>query len=279
MSKPKSKSTSEAIHPAGVTVGMPDKEYFAIPALSASYLKKFRVSPLRAQASLFAGSAATDLGSFIHASLLSPSELSNFACLPTTGEGSKTARADWKKQNPDGILLSPAQMDWGNATIEKLKKHTDFVNVSNHPDVLKEVVLQCKHPKFGFPMKAKLDLFIPCTHIGDIKTFGSDMTKRALFYRIVDSGYDLQLAHYRRMVQMIYNRTPDMMELYFAETETVNHSSAGDVCTVSIDDGWLAMAEMKLDGLYEQYADCLESGVYPGVNFGKKLTLSLGEKF
>jgi len=274
MSKPKSKSTP-IIHPAGVTVGMPDKEYFAIPALSASYLKKFRVSPLRAQTDDFDGSAATDLGSFIHASLLSPSELSNFACLPTTGEGSKTARAEWKKQNPDGILLSPAQMDNGQVVIEKLRKHPEFAYVNAHPDVLKEVVLQCKHPKFGFPMKAKLDMFIPCTTIGDIKTFGSELTKKALFYRIVDSGYDLQLAHYRRMVQMIYNRTPDMMELYFCETETAGH----DVCTVSLDDGWLAMAEMKLDGLYEQYADCLESGVYPGVNFGKKLTLSLGEKF
>jgi hypothetical protein len=275
MSKPKSKSTSEIIHPAGVTVGMPDKEYFAIKALSASFLKKFRVSPLRAQTDDFDGSAATDLGSFIHASLLSPSELSNFACLPTTGEGSKKAREAWKLENPEGVLLSPSQMDNGHSVIEKLKKHTDFIGVSNHPEVLKEVVLQCKHPKFGFPMKAKLDLFIPCTTIGDIKTFGSEMTKRVLYYRIIESGYDLQLAHYRRMVQMIYNRTPDTMELYFAETETAGH----DVCTVSIDDGWLAMAEMKLDGLYEQYADCLESGVWPGVNYGKKLTLSLGEKF
>ena len=275
MSKPKSKSQSETIHPAGVTVGMPDKEYFAIKALSASFLKKFRVSPLRAQTDDFDGSAATDLGSFIHASLLSPSELSNFACLPTTGEGSKKAREAWKLENPDGVLLSPSQMDNGHSVIEKLKKHTDFIGVSTHDDVLKEVVLQCKHPKFGFPMKAKLDLFIPCTTIGDIKTFGSEMTKRVLYYRIIESGYDLQLAHYRRMVQMIYNRTPDTMELYFAETETAGH----DVCTVSIDDGWLAMAEMKLDGLYEQYADCLESGVWPGVNYGKKLTLSLGEKF
>lgn len=275
MSKPKSKSTSETIHPAGVTVGMPDKEYFAIKALSASFLKKFRVSPLRAQTDDFDGSAATDLGSFIHASLLSPSELSNFACLPTTGEGSKKAREAWKTENPDGVLLSPSQMDNGHSVIEKLKKHTDFIGVSSHDDVLKEVVLQCKHPKFGFPMKAKLDLFIPCSTIGDIKTFGSEMTKRVLYYRIIESGYDLQLAHYRRMVQMIYNRTPDTMELYFAETETAGH----DVCTVSIDDGWLAMAEMKLDGLYEQYADCLESGVWPGVNYGKKLTLSLGEKF
>ena len=275
MSKPKSKSTSETIHPAGVTVGMPDTEYFAIKALSASFLKTFRVSPLRAQTDDFDGSAATDLGSFIHASLLSPSELSNFACLPTTGEGSKKAREAWKTENPDGVLLSPSQMDNGHSVIEKLKKHTDFIGVSSHDDVLKEVVLQCKHPKFGFPMKAKLDLFIPCTTIGDIKTFGSEMTKRVLYYRIIESGYDLQLAHYRRMVQMIYNRTPDTMELYFAETETAGH----DVCTVSIDDGWLAMAEMKLDGLYEQYADCLESGVWPGVNYGKKLTLSLGEKF
>jgi hypothetical protein len=275
MSKPKSKSTSENIHPAGVTVGMPDKEYFAINALSASYLKKFRVSPLRAQTDDFDGSAATDLGSFIHASLLSPSELSNFACLPTTGEGSKNARAAWKQANPDGVLLSPAQMDNGNAVIEKLKKHPEFAAVASHPDVLKEVVLQCKHPKYGFPMKAKLDLFIPCTTIGDVKTFGSEMTKRALYYRIIESGYDLQLAHYRRMVQIIYNRTPDVMELYFGETETPGH----DACTVSIDEGWLAMAEMKMDGLYEQYADCLESGVWPGVNYGKKLTLSLGEKF
>lgn len=275
MSKPKSKSTSENIHPAGVTVGMPDKEYFAINALSASFLKKFRVSPLRAQTDDFDGSAATDLGSFIHASLLSPSELSNFACLPTTGEGSKNARAAWKQANPDGVLLSPAQMDNGNAVIEKLKKHPEFAAVASHPDVLKEVVLQCKHPKFGFPMKAKLDLFIPCTTIGDVKTFGAEMTKRALYYRIIESGYDLQLAHYRRMVQIIYNRTPDVMELYFGETETPGH----DACTVSIDEGWLAMAEMKMDGLYEQYADCLESGVWPGVNYGKKLTLSLGEKF
>jgi len=276
MSKSKSKTEpSTSTLPAGVTVGMRDKDYFAIPALSASFLKKFRVSPLRAKTDDFDGSAATDLGSFIHASLLSPSELENFACLPTTGEGAKKARDSWKAANPDGVLLSPSAKENGDAVIEKLKKHADFIEVSQHPDVLKEVVLQCKHPRFGFDMKAKLDLFIPCSTIGDIKTFGQEMTKRALYYRIIESGYDLQLAHYRRMVQIIFNRTPDKMELYFGETETAGH----DVCTVSIDEGWLALAETKLDGLYAEYADCLEADVWPGINHGKKLTLSLGDKF
>ena len=276
MSKSKSKTEpSTSTLPAGVTIGMRDKDYFAIPALSASFLKKFRVSPLRAKTDDFDGSAATDLGSFIHASLLSPSELENYACLPTTGEGAKKARDSWKAANPDGVLLSPSAKENGDAVIEKLKKHTDFIDVSQHPDVLKEVVLQCKHPRFGFDMKAKLDLFIPCSTIGDIKTFGQEMTKRALYYRIIESGYDLQLAHYRRMVQIIYNRTPDKMELYFGETETAGH----DVCTVSIDEGWLALAETKLDGLYAEYADCLESDVWPGINHGKKLNLSLGDKF
>lgn len=275
MSKSKSKTQPTNNLPAGVTVGMRDKDYFAIPALSASFLKKFRVSPLRAKTDDFDGSAATDLGSYIHASLLSPAELENFACLPTTGEGAKKARDAWKAANPDGVLLSPSAKENGDALISRLRVHPEFAEVAGHDDVLKEVVLQCKHPRFGFDMKAKLDLFIPCSVIGDIKTYGQEMTKRALYYRVIESGYDLQLAHYRRMVQIIFNQTPERLELYFGETETAGH----DACTVSLDEGWLALAEHKLDGLYAEYADCLESDVWPGINHGKKLTLSLGDKF
>lgn len=275
--KTKPSQPTQSSTPAGVTVGMRDKDYFAIPAVSSTFLKKMRVSPYKAKHDDFDGSAATDLGSYIHAFLLSPAELENFACLPTTGEGSKKAREAWKAENPEGVLLTPKQKETADDIIPKILNLPEFASIHGDAEVLKEVVLQAKHPKYGYDMKAKLDLFVPCRRIGDIKTFGSEITKKSLYWRVIDSGYDIQLAHYRRMVQYIYGETPDNMELYFAESST--DTAIHDVCTVSLDDGWLALAEMKLDGLYEEYDRCLQSGVWPGFNYGKKVTLSLGEKF
>ena len=227
MSK-KSKSKPSINH------GVPAKDYHAIDAINASFLKKLAVSPLYAHTDKFDGSKAADFGSYIHALALDPSELANFACLPTTGEGAKKARDAWKAANPDGILLSPSEMEKGKAILEKLNNHPEFVEMKSAKDYASEVTLLCEHPTYGFPMKARLDMYAPGYGVGDIKTFGSPITKKALFWRVRDSGYDVQFAHYRRMLQLCGESTPDLMEFYFCETET----DGLDIVTVSLDEGW-----------------------------------------
>jgi hypothetical protein len=48
--------------------------------------------------------------------------------------------------------------------------------------------------------------------------------------------------------------------------------------TVSLDEGWLAHAEHRLDEYYRLVNECRTSGVWPGANYGKKITLTLGEQ-
>jgi hypothetical protein len=256
--------------------GLSFAEYKKNTGVNASYLKKFNVSPLFAETDTFESSAATDLGNYVHALTIDQGTLENFACLPTTGEGSKTARAKWRDEHPDGVLLSPSQMEQGKATADKLKAFPYFAEVMGRSGIDTEVTLFCEHPKYGWPMKARIDILAMDgeeIYLGDVKTYGKALTKKQLFWDIRDRGYDLQLAHYRRCLQIVLNKSPKEMALYFAETETAAH----DCAKVILDEGWLAHAELRLDEYYRLYNECHESGVYPGFNFGQPLTLTLGD--
>jgi hypothetical protein len=264
MKKPKSQ----------IILDLPFEEYKKNPGVNASFLKKFVVSPLYAKTDTFESSAATDLGNYVHALLIDRSSLNNFAVLPTTGEGSRKARDEWKKNNPNGILLSPSAMETGKACADSLIAYPPYKELVD----LKfdsEVTLYTEHPKYGFPMKARIDILHRGKEmiLGDIKTYGKPFTKKSLFWDIRERGYDLQLVHYRRMLQMVLNDSPAEMALYFVETETAAH----DCVKVTIDEGWLSLAEHRLDQYYEQYAMCYDSGVYPPFNYGKPLNLSLGD--
>jgi hypothetical protein len=259
-----------------IVFDLPFTEYKKNPGVNASFLKKFSVSPLFASTDEFESSAATDLGNYVHSLLIDKGTLGNYACLPTTGEGSKNARAQWRKDNPNGILLSPSAMEQGKATAESLSRYPYYQELLDQGDVKNEVTLFCKHPRYGFPMKARIDILVQKKDkmwLGDIKTFGNPLTKKALFWGIRDRGYDIQLAHYRRCLQIVLNASPEEMALYFVETETAAH----DACKVTLDEGWLAHAEHRLDEYYRIYNDCYESEVFPGFNFGKPLNLTLGE--
>lgn len=263
-------TTSQIIHDLSFA------DYKKNPGVNASFLKKFAVSPLYAKTDTFESSAATDLGNYVHALLIDRGTLDNFACLPTTGEGSKTARAKWREEHPDGVLLSPSQMEQGKATAESLANYPYYDELLKRGKVDTEVTIFVKHPKYGFPMKARIDILVTDgdkMYLGDVKTYGKPLTKKQLFWDIRDRGYDIQLAHYRRCLQIALNRSPEEMALYFAETESAAHDS----CKVILDEGWLAHAELRLDEYYRIYNECYESDVYPGFNFGKPLTLSLGD--
>jgi len=264
-----------------IVSGLPFAEYKKNPGVNASFLKKFNVSPKHAVEDVFEGNDATDLGSYIHALALDPSSLSQFNCMPTTGEGSRTARAIWLKENPEGILLSPKQMENGKACAQVIKEYDLFREFVSMDGYEPEVTILTEHPKYGFPMKARIDMLVRNEDgiwIGDVKSFGGSnnsnaMTKKSLFYCIRDRGYDLQLVHYRRCIQQVLNRTPEAMYLFFVETGTPGH----DRIRVELDEGWLAHAEMRLDEYYRIYNDCWLSGVYPGINFGSPLKLTLGD--
>jgi hypothetical protein len=257
--------------------GLPSKEYRSRPGANASFLKKFAISPLYAANDDFESSAATDLGEYIHALTIDPASLENFACLPTTGEGSKKAREAWRAEHPDGVLLSPSAMENGKAAAASLKSYPYFGELMSMDGIDTEVSLFCKHPKYGFPMKARIDILANPKDgsiiIGDVKSYGKPLTKKTLFWDIRDRGYDIQLVHYRRCLQIIENRSPDEMALYFVESETKAH----DCVKVTLDEGWLAHAEHRLDEYYRIYNECQESGVYPGFNFGSPLHLTLGD--
>jgi len=250
------------------------EEYKKNPGVNASFLKKFAISPLYAKTDTFESSAATDLGNYVHALLIDRGSLSNFAVLPSTGEGSRKAREEWKRNNPSGILVSPSSMVTGKECADALLTYPPYAELVKL-GFDSEVTLYAQHPKYGFPMKARIDILHRGKEmiLGDIKTYGKPLTKKSLFWDLRDRGYDLQLVHYRRMLQIVTGESPSEMALYFVETETNSH----DCVKVTLDEGWLAHAEMRLDEYYRLYNDCYESDVFPGFNFGKPLNLTLGD--
>ena len=174
-------------------VAMPDKEYFAMEALSNSGMKKILQSPLHFKRgdSDFSESKAMRLGTAVHQLLLEPDHVNVKVWTEGAGLTSKEAKA-FIEDHPAHRVVTQKEYETAEKIRETLMDNEIINGIISHPGAKKEIVGLVETD--GVKKKAKADLLNESLGLLlDLKTTGDlHNFERSIFkYR-----YDLQEAFY-----------------------------------------------------------------------------------
>lgn len=182
--------------PPGVYRDIPADQYHALPYVSSSVLKKFRVNPASALLSV-EQTPAMVLGSASHVYSLEGDEafLSGFAVAPSgIDKRTKDGKDKWAKfesSNTGKSLLTPDQFTDVVGIDKSLRSHplASILLKRGTP----ELTLIWDDPETGLRMKARIDLDPQRGALIDYKTC-ADVAK--FDRQIVALNYSIQAAHY-----------------------------------------------------------------------------------
>lgn len=245
--------------------GMPEEEYHAHPALSASGMKQLLRSPKHYLQSRNerVEKPAFDVGHAAHALVLGvgapivevPEDmLASNGALSTTRakEFVANARAEGNVPlKPDTFLRVRGMADAVLANpkaraILELPRYT-------------EVSLFALDPETGMPLRGRLDILAGAL-CGDVKTT-PDVREYKLRGVIQDFGYDVQGEVYRLLMQVVLGVDPEPVQLIFVEKE-----APFEVRVVKLGEGWQAGGHARMRKAIEIFQSCVEFGVWPGAD-------------
>lgn len=243
---------------------MPEDEYHAHPALSASGMKVLLRSPKHFRFARTANQKPKtefDVGHAVHARTLGvgmpiveiPSRLLSGANMAIQSAAAK----DWvEKARVDGqVPLKPrdylAVTKASDAVLTNEKARRVF-EVAPH----REVSLFAEDETTGVQLRGRIDLL--GSVLADLKT-AADISTRKITTAVVDLGYDVSAAVYRELVRRVLGYDPGPMHLVFVEKEPPY-----DVRVVRLAGGWEVTGESKMRGAIDLFSWCTEQGVWPG---------------
>jgi len=192
-----STATEPTLSP-GIHRNIPAEDYFAVRAVSATFLKRFLLdTPAHAKAMidglLDEDTSAMSKGTALHAALLEPDLFaSSFVIGPEVARNTKEWKA-FAAQHPGRELFKPSEMQdiigmrdalWSDPYCAKAIKACDE----------RELTIIWTDKETGVLCKARIDLYSTrSAMLLDVKTTGdlSRFDKTAF-----DQGYDIQIAHY-----------------------------------------------------------------------------------
>lgn len=241
---------------------MSGKDYFSLPYVNQSYLKRFLKSPFHAKHDYHgAPTAAQIMGTQFETLLLEPNEFSQrYISAPTyefdgrKAEG-KAERAAFQVLaegreiiNPDdqAILLEMFKATHADKTAQQL-----FNDGHAQPVLIWE-------DELGFWCKARLD-WLPAAIsnlIVDVKTTRCADPKE-LQRDVLKYGYHLQEAFYRRGWSHIFGNVPDFVFSFHEKPKSADEKAVPPVI-IELTREWRAVAEreiVKLMELHKQYRD------------------------
>lgn len=246
--------------------GMPEEEYHAHPALSASGMKQLLRSPLHYQQSraVRIEKPAFDVGHAAHGVVLgvgAPIEQIDQKLLSADGGiRSNAAKADVDRIRAEGkIPLKPE-------TYLKVRAMADSILANPKARALlemdgyTEVSLFAIDPETGVPLRGRLDRLAGSRCL-DVKTT-PDVRQHKLRAVISDFGYDVQGEVYRLLVQLVLDVDPDPVQLIFVEKE-----APYEVRVVQLGEGWQAGGFARMRRAIEVFASCVEFGIWPGDDY------------
>jgi hypothetical protein len=245
--------------------GMPEEDYHAHPALSASGMKQLLRSPLHYQQSraVRVEKPAFDVGHAAHGLVLgvgAPIEQIDASLLSADGGiRSNAAKADVERIRAEGkIPLKPE-------TYVKVRAMADSILANPKARALleldgyTEVSLFAVDPETGVPLRGRLDR-LAGSRCFDVKTT-NDVRMHKLRALIYEFGYDVQGETYRLLVQLVLGVDPEPVELIFVEKE-----APYEVRVVRLGDGWQAGGFARMRRAIEVFASCVEFGIWPGAD-------------
>jgi hypothetical protein len=245
--------------------GMPEEEYHAHPALSASGMKQILRSPkhyLQSRA-VRIEKPAFDVGHATHALVLGvgapiievPADmLASNGALSTTRakEFVATARAEGK------VPLKPETFQRVNGSVESVLANPKARKLLERPGYT-EVSLFARDPQTGVPLRGRLDRLAGQTII-DVKTTVDVQTH--VIRRVVESlNYDLSMETYRFLHELVTGEVAEPAVLIFVEKE-----APFDVRVVRLGDEWIDGGWRKIRQAIETYRTCIEAESWPGVD-------------
>lgn len=243
---------------------MPEEEYHAHPALSASGMKVLLRSPKHfrlARTENRAPRTEFDVGHAAHALVLGVGmPIVEFPAHLLSGKNmaiqSNAAKAwEQKARDEQKVPLKPA-------AFQAVKRMSEAVLANPkarrllEPAGWSEVSLFAQDPATGVQERGRIDRLGP--HLVDFKT-AADISDRKVTTAIVELGYDISAAVYRSLVQLVLGYDPGPMHLIFVEKDPPY-----DVRVVVLDGGWEITGEAQMRAALDEFARCSERGEWPG---------------
>ncbi|MDF2916593.1 MAG: hypothetical protein K0S70_810 [Microbacterium sp.] len=245
--------------------GMPEEEYHAHPALSASGMKQILRSPkhyLQSRAERVE-KPEFDVGHAVHALVLGvgapivevPADmLASNGALSTTRAKEFVAQA----RSEGKVPLKPATFQRVNGSVESVLGNPKARRLLERPGYT-EVSLFARDPETDVPLRGRLDRLAGQTII-DVKTTVDVQTH--VLRRVVESfNYDLSMETYRFLHELVTGEVAEPAVLVFVEKE-----APFDVRVVRLGDEWIDGGWRKMRKAIATYRECITSSVWPGVD-------------
>jgi hypothetical protein len=115
----------------------------------------------------------------------------------------------------------------------------------------------------GLRTRGRADVITEDGEIGDVKTTIKGLDDRALQALVEDRCYDMQGEMYRTLFELCKGHTAEPVTLIVVEK-----NPPYDCRPVVLDDEWIEGGWAKLRLALDRYRDCVEAGVWPGVDGG-----------
>lgn len=244
---------------------MPEEEYHAHPALSASGMKVLLRSPKHFRLSRTENRARTefDVGHAVHCRVLGvglPIVEIPFGILASNGAVStKEAKAFVADARAEGkVPLKPATFAEVVRASDAVLANAKAKSLLERPGFT-ELSLFAEDPSTGVKLRSRLDRLTADGLLIDLKST-TDVRPRKITNAVVDFGYDLSAAVYRHVVELVTGEAPSPMHLIFVEKDAPH-----DVRVVKLaDPAWQVGGEAKMRAAIDLFAWCSEQGVWPG---------------
>jgi len=244
----------------GIYDDLPADQYHADPAYSFSAIKQAMRSPAHLKAWLTAPPEQTPamrLGTLTHLAVLQPDLFaSTTAVAPIVDRRTKEGKSIWEQfqaQNTGKEIITNDEREQLTAMRDSVRIHPAASALLGEGTAEVSVFNQCAET--GLPLKARMD-WVRENAIVDLKTT-EDASPAGFAKSVSNYRYDLQAAHYRRMLKL-QGRGDLPFYLIAVEKE-----APFAVAVYRLDEGDLTLADMQMQQQLRAIASCCEFNSWP----------------
>jgi hypothetical protein len=249
----------------GVIPVLDERLYHADPALSSTGARKLLESPAKFRYAMDHPQPhkdAFDLGTAVHTKVLGvgsgviaypPEHLT-----PSGAVSTKAATVEWlsAKRAEGFVVVTPGQAAAADGMSEAILAHSTARAVfeqDGHP----EVSVFGTDPETGVEMRARFDWRGPIN--ADVKTTAKSASKAEFEKTVVNFSYETQESHYEDTERFATGEEERPFVFIVAETEAPYL-----VAVHQLDVVFREMGKAKARRARELFAECTESGIWPG---------------
>lgn len=244
----------------GIYDDLPADQYHADPAYSFSAIKQAMRSPAHLKAWLTAPPEQTPamrIGTLTHLAVLQPDLFgSTTAVAPIVDRRTKEGKSIWEQfqaQNTGKEIITNDEREQLTAMRDSVRIHPAASALLGEGTAEVSVFNQCVET--GLPLKARMD-WVRENAIVDLKTT-EDASPAGFAKSVSNYRYDLQAAHYRRMLKL--QGRGELPYILIA----VEKEAPFAVAVYRIDEGDLTLADMQMQQQLRAIASCCEFNSWP----------------